>query len=279
MPTYLVDRHSKTTVWRRMLMVAVAVAGFAAIPAVASSSTPYDNLVLSASPVAYFPLDDPAGSTAAVDATGNGHTAAIVGAVAPQSPPLITSGSSFSFAGGYLAPANSGDFLTVPVTFELWVRPDAIANQTIMSDEGDNGSYGYGFRLRADGSYWFLMGGAGYGTVASSAPGSAGASKASYLVGTYDGSTLSIYVNGVLASSAPVSATPNSNLPLNIGRFQMVRNTSPALLTRWPSTTGSSVRAMFLATTASERAAQPVSAPTARTPRRQASPAAPRQLR
>jgi hypothetical protein len=205
---------------RKVLPALVAVGAFAALPAVATASA-YNDVVVQSSPAAYWPLDDPAGSSTAADVTGNGHDASLFGGVTPGSPPLITTGTSFSIDGtGYLAPQNSGALLTSPVSFELWAEPTAVGSyQTIMSDEGDNGSNGYGFRLRAEGSYWFVMGGAGYGEAASSAPGVAQNGQVAYLVGTFDGSTLNLYVNGVLAGTIASTRTPNSNLPLNIGRF------------------------------------------------------------
>src|SRR5206468_2920077 len=176
------------------------------------SSSTYDQMIKQAGPTAYWPLDEASGTTNhAFDVTGNLHNATISGTPTLGGSPaqgtgnFVGTGSSWLFNSGSsssVTAMNSSAFNTTPITYEAWVKPSAVGGfYTIMTSEGTGGPSGYGFRQRNDGSYWFVLGGNGYGDSASSPAHVATVGKWTHLVGTYDGSTLKLYVNGLLAGS------------------------------------------------------------------------------
>jgi len=90
------------------------------------------------------------------------------------------------------------------ITVEAWVRVDAFANwRTIVGFQQDNGGTEHGFYLGCDSSRRFVFalagGGAGLTWLNSSTAYTAG--QWHHVCGTYDGTTMRIYVDGVLKNS------------------------------------------------------------------------------
>jgi hypothetical protein len=165
--------------------------------------------------VASYSFDQGSGATAP-DSSGNDNTGTLTGGIAWT--PSGRNGSALNFDG-------TNDRVDVPdapeldlsngMTLEAWVKPDTLGGyRTLM--------------LKETSSYlaYALYG----GTTSSNRP-AVEANKGeliggtapplgswTHLAGTYDGSTLRIYVNGTLASSKTTTQTmPNSTNPLYIG--------------------------------------------------------------
>jgi hypothetical protein len=105
------------------------------------------------------------------------------------------------------------------VTLECWVKPGRInVYAGLVTNEPTNSSNdnGYGFRQRIDNVFWFVVGREGNGIVAASTT-IFSADAWYHLAGTFDGSTLILYVNGIPEGSTTTTRTINSTYDLKIG--------------------------------------------------------------
>jgi hypothetical protein len=177
--------------------------------------------VLSDSPAAYWRLDESSGTTAA-DASGSGNAGAYQYAPTLGAPTLVSGGtSSVAFDGGsqrVLVPDSPSLSPTASLSLEAWVSANSLPAA---------GSYrtvaikGASYWLRVNGTtsgaraqFYIRQGDAWRGTTAdlSLAPG-----VAYHLVGTYDGSTLRLYVNGTQRGAlAYTGAADDTTSPLQI---------------------------------------------------------------
>ena len=155
------------------------------------------------------------------DDTYLGHDGAAPNGVsyAPGVPQV--GGQAFSFNGTNQAVSvpDSPALRTPNVTLEAWVYPTRVGvNSTLVSKEPSASltNFGYGLRLRSDNTFWFAIGADGNSTFAAS-PAVAAVNTWFHLVGTYDGATIRLYVNGALAGSTASAHTLNSTAPLTIG--------------------------------------------------------------
>jgi hypothetical protein len=180
----------------------------------------YAAAVFADTPLAYWRLDETSG-TVCHDATGHGNDAAIVGTVTLGVAGALAHdpdpAAQFDGAGGRLDVGDKFDFAGLaPATIELWVKPDVIDNayrhietKMLYTDAGqpDFGMYMYvhagntlGFERWANNATDI-----GLGTTQVTA----GAWW--HIVGTFDGSAMNLYVNGVLVQGGPtaISLVPN----------------------------------------------------------------------
>jgi hypothetical protein len=94
-----------------------------------------------------------------------------------------------------------------PMTVEAWIRPTAIGgDQAIMGKWGANPGpastqLSFSFSLESDGRLYLLVCGDGGGadTAQAESTSSVAAGQWSHVAGVYDGSTVSVYINGVLS--------------------------------------------------------------------------------
>ena len=115
---------------------------------------------------------------------------------------------------------NVGDIdIQTALTVEAWVKPTSLAANKILGKHNDQtnvqASLGiwttgkYSFEMTVGGTYYILQS----KTVAT-------LNQYTYLAGTYDGSQINFYVNGVLQESKPASGTiANQNLQMTIGKL------------------------------------------------------------
>jgi len=163
------------------------------------------NQVLADHPLSYWRLGDPAGSSAASDASGanpgaySGVTLEAAGAV-PGDP-----AASFAGAGAVTIPASTALDLTSAVSVEAWVKPSAAGQNGGIFEKTIGGSVNTQYLLFLEGGAIKFRGKpAASGYVTASGPALAVGSW-SHVVATFDGATLRLYVNGAPAASAAAS--------------------------------------------------------------------------
>ena len=155
--------------------------------------------------VGYWPLNGNA-----KDSTPYSNNGTLV-----NSPTLTTdregrANSAYSFSGSNYISISSGPSLNNdPVSFALWVNEPSSSYGTFLI-----GKSTYGALLRDNGSGNYQWDIAGYYDVFASIP---SYNQWHFLVGTYNGSTEDLYVDGTLHATASLSVTPTGTTDLGIG--------------------------------------------------------------
>ncbi|MEN6384340.1 MAG: LamG-like jellyroll fold domain-containing protein [Phycisphaerales bacterium] len=160
--------------------------------------------------VAYWKLDETSGSIA-YDSSGNGHDGEVIVNGEPGGTPAWTTGQ----VNGAISLGGSGDYIycgsgewadfTEEMSVSVWIkcRFDA-AFQSIVT-KGDSSWRLFRDSVSGDSNNAsFTL--TDVGPVASGSTGPVGDDQWHQVVGTFDGVTQCIYVDGVLANSAPVTA-------------------------------------------------------------------------
>ncbi|MBM3237322.1 LamG domain-containing protein [Candidatus Poribacteria bacterium] len=166
--------------------------------------------------VVYLPLDEDKGEEV-VDASGNGHNAAIVG--------------NFKWIDGKYGKAvelvAAGAEVQVPddkaidgmkaLTVEVWVKQDTHQATGIVQKGANWPDISYLLQPWSDQQIYFGV--KDTSSRAITKPGDYPLKEWYHLAGTYDGSTLKIYINGKEKASAPapVKAVPDTTQPLQVG--------------------------------------------------------------
>jgi hypothetical protein len=185
-----------------VLVVAAVALATAAVPSVCAAIPPpsYHATVLGDSPAAYWRFEHPSPIT---DETGHGIDGTSSGLLHAAS--LLGRGSQFSLQFGGSANVSFGDVLDFPgaspFTLEAWVRPttlDGTARRIFSKESGAGDGYllfvnnnSFGFQRRAGGTVDSL---ASTGLTPQ-------VDHTYYVVATFDGTTMRLYVDGVLRSS------------------------------------------------------------------------------
>jgi concanavalin A-like lectin/glucanase superfamily protein len=200
----------------------------------------YPAAVLADKPLAYFRLDETSGATLA-DSSGNGHDAMSTTVLLGGSGAFAGSGSSAHFDGSAFAflPDSVSDAGTVfdflghaPFSLEAWVKidvePDNATGQefTFLSKEKNIGSdnfIGFDFLDRPLVILQRENDPTDDTQAMTAAAGIPDTTAWHYLVGSYDGSTIEIYVDNVLAATKTGSTTtiPVTPAPVLIGAEDM----------------------------------------------------------
>jgi hypothetical protein len=194
-----------------------AVALFTTVPPV----TAYAKIIVVASnPEGYWKFDEGSGLIAH-DSSGNGNDGAINGA--NWSAGISNEALQFDGVSNYVGISNSPSLALLgnQMSLELWIEPTVTLDSSLASriniiDKGD----GYGFQMEAsDGRISFYVNTGGdqwLPTVTSNWK----AGTWYHIVGTYDGSSESVYVNGVLENTRSLSgALSGIGCPLSIGSY------------------------------------------------------------
>ena len=166
----------------------------------------------SGSSAAAYSLDEGSGSVAA-DSSGNGNTLSLSGpswSSGKTGNALLFNGTGFADA----ADSNSLNITSNELTLEAWVNPTTLSGDTHIVSKivqaGQHNSPFFAYSLHVVSGnvprFWVTMGGAGH-TVQSSVGLTVNAWY--HIAGTYDGSTMNIYVNGQLVGSASASGNIN----------------------------------------------------------------------
>lgn len=183
----------------------------------------YSSVVLADSPLLYWRLND-SGSTV-TDSSGNGYTGfrAASGITTGQTSPITTdsTAASYLFDGiyGYLQAPTSLTFGgSTALTIEAWVRittngSGASYNRVISTGYSQSTTKGFDLAVQDNGAsvYFTVANGSTYAQAVSTGS----ISGWTHLVGTYDGSTIRLYINGVLQTTGSLSgsiANPGTQL-------------------------------------------------------------------
>ena len=184
----------------------------------AGAPATYASTVMADSPVAYWRLGEASGSSAA-DSSGNGNGGSYSGGVTLGAPALINDpNTAASFDGNddrmYFSDSASLS-PTAAISLEAWVRPNAVPTAA-----------GSGWHLisKWNTALLYIQGGVNpkfVFTLYNSGTSSYGPNLAStttvaaattyHVVGTYDGTTMRIYVNGALEGAAARSGLVNDS--------------------------------------------------------------------
>jgi hypothetical protein len=208
------------------------IPGYAGVDASVRSDSPYVTAVLADSPVGYFRLDETIGDDAA-DVT-QGSSGTYVGNVSFALPGAFPdSGTSVGFDGSDagVSLANRFDFTgTDAFSLEAWIRPTSFDG-----DYHEIGSRWHQPQARA-GYTWFQSNdGVGFERDMSGSNGALAAANGvfvvnewAYVVATYDGTTMTVYVDAVQrATMTSTFPTPDADLPTMIGAANGSPNATP----------------------------------------------------
>lgn len=199
-------------------MIPGIVAGHAIT--VAPPGSTLRDLILGRSPLAYWPLDDVSGSTM-TDDSGNGRNGTYGVGVTLGEPSLVTDpGASINLTGGALCLVGQASWQNVSQLGLLLVYKPIVtnANQHII-DKDSGGTTGWWVRQNVDRTLEFsLLSSAGRLT-ANTGAFTTSDGVAHIIEAGYDGTTIKIYVDGVLRGSGTNPSTiTNSAQPINFGR-------------------------------------------------------------
>jgi glucose/arabinose dehydrogenase len=194
-----------------------------------SGGAGYAASVLADSPLAYWRLGEASGTSAA-DASGNNRTGTYLNTPSLGAPGALAgdANSAVSFNGSdehvnvpYTAALNPSSF-----TVEAWVYPTggqgSFRSIVTSRDYAPGQAKGYVLYAAPDNRWQLWTGSGGWNVVYGPA---VVLNQWTHLVGTYDGSTLRLYVNGALVASSVVAYTQNTTRPLRIAAG---RTESPA---------------------------------------------------
>jgi hypothetical protein len=176
---------------------------------------PYVVAVLEDQPVAYWRFGEPSGTRAA-DSSGNGNDATYVGAVSLGAPGAIAgdpdTAAGFDGATAFVDAADRFAFGgTQPFSLEAWVSPAAVGTYVGIASRDDAmtgpPSEGYLFFVGPnDGPIGFQRIDASNLSTASTT-GTPAAGAYAYVVATFDGVDMTIYLNGELQNTQTGSFT------------------------------------------------------------------------
>lgn len=172
----------------------------------------YDAAVLGDDPVAYWRLGERRGTTTAADASGSNRGGSYKRGVTLGVPGVLGGNTAASFDGskGKVVVNDHAELrLNGAFSIEFWAQgePTGKAWPGIMNKSGSWTANGYLIWYSTDGRIHFKRNNTEWVTPA----GALSADRLRHFVVTYDGSSVTWYVDGARASSGPAS------LPLNLG--------------------------------------------------------------
>jgi hypothetical protein len=178
----------------------------------------YASAVLADKPVAYWRLDETDGTT--LNDYFSVHTGQYNGGFTLQQPGCLTFDSDTAVAldgTGYAQVPYSEALNSTNFTVELWVYPTAVSGlYSPLSSR--NTPYGpQGAMFYANGGLWQFAIGGGPASWQNIMGPAVALNQWTHLVGTFDGHTQALYINGQSVGSQGAVLSPNTEAPLNIG--------------------------------------------------------------
>jgi Concanavalin A-like lectin/glucanases superfamily len=181
----------------------------------------YRDAVMADNPVGYWPLDETSGTSAGDSKNGrngtytNGVTLGQSGAL-PDS--INNKAASFDGTNDYVTVPYAAALSPATFTVEAWVKPNGTASwQEVAGSYDSLGGGAYrGYWLGIDGTTWnWEIDNGATITVIEGATVVTG--SWTHLVGTFDGTTGKLYVNGTVVASSAATYAANANSPFAIG--------------------------------------------------------------
>jgi len=235
-PTYEATENDATSRLRVVVTATDSVGSASASSPL--SAVDYRTVMLASNPVGYWRLNE-LGGTTMVDSSGNGNDGLYRGAPgygavgAPIQDPdtakafLYTNPVAFPYVDG-------GAFGSPTFTLDLWIKPSQLPGTNEYARIVSGGQYattGFDLELIAGNQFSF-----GIRSTPHSVTIAGGAAKKDvwqHLIGTFDGTALSLYVDGVLVASAPAGS--NTYLPWDAAQritFGAVETDQPGFMTQ-----------------------------------------------
>ena len=193
----------------------LAVVESVAITDTVDSNSLYAETVLADSPIAYYRLGEPAGFsiTTAYDWGGSAFNGTISGGVTLGEPGAIFNDPNTAMlfdgsSGGIALPSGLNPSGWTSVTVEYWFNCTSITGlKRILSNSGTSGTnqgIDSGLNTNAMTLFFFLGNGTTFGNTGT---GALNLNQWYHIVGTWDGTTMRLYVNAVQVSSASLSGS------------------------------------------------------------------------
>ena len=166
---------------------------------------------------AYYTFDEGAGQLAA-DSTGNGNDGTLNNGASWASGRTDTA-LSLDGVDDYVSCGNDRTLAaTDAITIAAWVKMDVQASHAAIVDKNLNN--GYALSYEADNKIWFYCRGTTAGYIGTAPLSLEGDGRWHYIVGTYDGAFMTIYLDGVpiqsAASTGPITGNTSN---VAIGRL------------------------------------------------------------
>ncbi|MEV0810933.1 beta-N-acetylglucosaminidase domain-containing protein [Micromonospora sp. NPDC050200] len=174
----------------------------------------YPNLVTGADPAGYWRLGDTVDSSTAVDSSASGQNGAYMAGAHPGVEGAVAGDQAADLSAGYIdAPRSPRTDLQGSFTLEAWVKLDTLApapGQAVIESYTGPAINGYALRV-TDGvlQAWSLgAAGKGYGLVTGRTP--LTPNQWHHVAAVFDGSRLTVYLDGVADNSVATSVSPGS---------------------------------------------------------------------
>ena len=165
-------------------------------------------------PLAYWRLDEPAGTTTVLDRSGNGDPGTISGGVTLGVPGGLgndnDTAAAFDGTSGYINVPDNSSLFNTGLSVEAWVKATTwVAAGSIVNRRTSGNVGGYIIEpANTAGQINFYVYAGGSWRAATTPALAAGVWH--HLVGTYDGATVRIYADGVLAASTAYAGSVNA---------------------------------------------------------------------
>lgn len=186
----------------------------------------YYSLVMRYNPAAYWPMNDPAGTTAALDATGSSLDVWKQAGTITFGQPSLQSGSPSSTSAQFDGTASYLLRSTTPLTsttgnntMAAWIKPTTVPQAgCVVQIGGSSGGYGFEIDNSAGGSGALITQfSRGVGFINSGFSVTAGTTY--FVVVTDDGTSVRFYINGSLFSTLGRQGVNAINQQVSIGAF------------------------------------------------------------
>ncbi|KAB1161843.1 hypothetical protein F6X68_02535 [Micromonospora sp. AMSO12t] len=174
----------------------------------------YPNLVTGADPAGYWRLGDPAGSSTAVDSSASGRNGTYLAGAQPVAEGAITGDRAADLSAGYIeAPRGPRTDLQGAFTLEAWVKLDRLApapGQAVIESYSGPAVNGYALRVTDGVLQAWSLGAAGKGHGLVTGRTRLTVDEWHHVAAVFDGSRLTVYLDGVADNSVATSVPPGS---------------------------------------------------------------------